>query len=313
MKLPTTKYLVTGASGFIGTSVTMALASRKGVDVHVIARKTSNLWRLDSYRTKIQIHYLDLTDTEAVNAVFTKVQPQHVINCAEPATHTKAAAEFIRQHQQSVAMMTNLLEAVRQFPVQSMVHLGSSMVYKPFTQPATEANEFSPISNKGLIKLTERNLCQFYAHHYQIPIRIARVFRAYGPFEQPKRLLFSLFRANEEQAAIRLSADNVVRNYTYIEDLVNGILLMSNANLTPGEEIILTGNSHHSAKEVAHLIESITQQRFTYHSDHFPPVAADRHYCQVDPTKAKQLLGWEATTSLNQGLRKTYAWWNKHK
>jgi len=173
----------------------------------------------------------------------------------------------------------------------------------------SEKTAFQPISNKGLTKLSERNLCLYYAHNYDMPIRLARIFRAYGPKEEQDRLILSILLAAKNKTPIKLSSPEIVRDYTFIDDLVEGILKIAHTDLASGEEINIASGVPSNSSDIVLIIEDILRIKINISKEVYHKMPADRTNCMVDISKAKELLNWVPKTSMEEGLKQTYNWW----
>lgn len=307
-----TKYFITGASGFIGAGILNEVVKLKDTEVHICLRKNSNKWRLKSNIDNIILHYLDLKDFPLLKETLIDVQPHYIFNCAEESSHTSKYSEQVEYYLNSNKLVFNLLEACKFIKPISIVHACSSTIYRHTPELITEKTPFLPISNKGLIKLAERNICSYYAHHFDIPIRLARIFRAYGPMEQYDRLINSILFAVKNKSILKLSSHDVVRDYIFIGDLVEGMLNMAHANLPNGEEVNFASGKSSNSYDIMAIIKDLTQEKVNISEDIYPKLPADRTHCMVDISKAKELLNWEPQTTIEEGLKRTYNWWESN-
>jgi len=307
------KYFITGGNGFIGSYLLHKLVNDKhAAEIHITLRKNSNTWRIASILDKINVHYIDLQDFDAVKRLLLTIQPNYLFNCAEVSKHTASFEKQSTFFLQSSQIALNLMEACKLINLTAFVHTCSSLIYENTTTSITEQSVINPICNKGLVKLTQRNIYKYYARQFDIPVRLARVFRAYGPMESRERLILTLFDASKNQNIIKLAAKDVVRDYIFINDLINGLLKMAYSPLPHGEEINLASGKSYNSFTIATIINNLVVQKINFSEEIYPAVAADRINCKVNINKAKKLLNWQPMIPVEEGLAQTYKWWKNY-
>ena len=148
-----TIYFVTGASGFIGANLSLKLLEDKNATVHVCARRSSNVWRLENHLSQLQVHYLDLTDFTILNKALASIRPDYIFHCAEASTNNAMFEKHLALHAQAAQISLNLMEASKNCPPKAVVHACSSLVYEQLAPFISELTPFKPFSFKGIVKL----------------------------------------------------------------------------------------------------------------------------------------------------------------
>jgi CDP-6-deoxy-D-xylo-4-hexulose-3-dehydrase len=157
-------------------------------------------------------------------------------------------------------------------------------------------------------KLAATGLCQAFQRQAQLPCVILRPFTAYGPYEADHRLVPSVMRALLRQEAPQLSSGEQQRDFLYVEDLVDGFLRAAVSPAAIGHAIDLGTGRAVSVREVVGALLAVTGRSVQPRFGAIAKRPSDQRTLVADPEPAQRLLGWRATTSLEDGLRRTWAW-----
>lgn len=242
------KILVTGNAGFIGFHTAKQLLERGdsviGVDVvndyYDVNLKEARLKKLEEIAAKHQSEYhmlrICMTDKDAVNSAFSKHKPEHVINLAAQAG-VRHSIEFPLDYVQSnIVGFTNILEACRYHDVQNLTYASSSSVYGANTDmPFTEHKGVDhPLQFYAATKRANELMAHAYSNLYQLPTTGLRFFTAYGPWGRPDMALFLFTKNILEGKPIKVfNHGNHMRDFTYIDDIVQGVLATNDKIATP--------------------------------------------------------------------------------
>lgn len=239
------KILVTGNAGFIGFHTAKQLLERGdsviGLDVvndyYDINLKEARLKKLEEIATENDAEYhmlrICMTDKEAVDSAFAKYKPECVINLAAQAG-VRHSIEFPLDYVQSnIVGFTNILEACRYNDVQNLTYASSSSVYGANTNmPFSEHRGVDhPLQFYAATKRANELMAHAYSNLYQLPTTGLRFFTAYGPWGRPDMALFLFTKNILEGKPIKIfNHGNHMRDFTYIDDIVQGVL-MTNDNI----------------------------------------------------------------------------------
>ena len=239
------KVLVTGTAGFIGAEVARALLARGdtvvGVDsmndYYDVSLKQARLARFEqhaSYR-----HYaFDLADIERTAALFRDERPTRVIHLAAQAgiRHSlDAPREYVHSN---VIGFINILEACRHGAVPHLTYASTSSVYGAnATLPYSEHHGVDhPLQFYAATKRSNELMAHSYSHLFRLPTTGLRFFTVYGPWGRPDMALFKFTRSILAGEPIRLfNHGNHTRDFTYIDDIVEGVIRASDAIAEPSE------------------------------------------------------------------------------
>lgn len=294
--------LVTGGSGFIGTNLVRKLLEKQ-VDIHVIVRPESNLWRLEPLIPHIFLHKVDLENFEVLQKIIKQISPSVIFHLAAHGVSSL--------HNDNCKILTsnvfgtfNLLRATKDIDYESFIHVGGSSEYGKKNAPMSEKDVLEPMTFYGLSKACASLLSQQFAFEQIKPITILRPFSVYGPYESPIRLIPTAFEAAIKGKTLKLTSPGFSRDYIFVEDVVEACLLSWEKKIT--REIINIGTGVQTTNEkVVELIEKITGEKINIQVGTYPPRLSDKPNWVADITKAKELLKWKPRYSIKQGLEKT--------
>jgi UDP-glucuronate 4-epimerase len=236
-------HLITGAAGFIGFSLAQRLLARGdevvGIDnlndYYDVNLKLRRLEQLQS-RPGFRFVKLDIADRVALPALFREVHPRRVVNLAAQAGVRFSLSNPHAYVDSNLTGFVNILEACRQHRVEHLVYASSSSVYganarMPFS---VRDNVDHPISLYAATKKANELMAHTYSHLYNLPTTGLRFFTVYGPWGRPDMAYFSFTRAIEEGRPIELfNGGRMKRDFTYIDDIVEGVLRICDQVATP--------------------------------------------------------------------------------
>jgi UDP-glucuronate 4-epimerase len=227
------KILVTGSAGFIGyhTSKCLLDSGHEVVgldnlnDYYDVSLKHDRTKLLQNYDL-FSFHKINLEDQEAVELLFKNTSLQRVIHLAAQAG-VRYSIEHPKVYVQSNIVGTfNILECCRHNQVEHLVYASSSSVYGLNTKYpfSVHDNTSHPASFYGATKIANELMAHSYSHLYGLPTTGLRFFTVYGPWSRPDMALFLFTKSILTSKQIDLyNQGNMVRDFTYIEDIVEGV------------------------------------------------------------------------------------------
>ena len=227
--------LVTGSAGFIGYHLSEKLL-KNGYDIIGLDNindyynpklKQDRLGNLEKFKDKYTHIKCSLEDSEKIAEIFNKYRPKKVVNLAAQAG-VRYSIENPRAYIDSnIVGFCNILEACRNHAIDHLVYASSSSVYGGNTQlPFSESNGVDhPVSLYAATKKSNELMAHVYSHLYGIPSSGLRFFTVYGPWGRPDMALFKFTKSILEGKPIEIyNNGNMVRDFTYIDDIVEGII-----------------------------------------------------------------------------------------
>lgn len=228
------KILVTGAAGFIGSSLSLKLLERGdevvGIDnlndYYDVNLKLARLERLRSFE-RFKFIKLEIADKKAVEELFVREKIQRVMHLAAQAGVRYSITNPYTYIDSNIVSFINILEGCRQSEVEHLVYASSSSVYGANTKMpfSVHDNVDHPVSLYAASKKANELMAHTYSHLYQLPTTGLRFFTVYGPWGRPDMSLFRFTRNILEGKAIDVfNYGNHRRDFTYIDDIVDGVV-----------------------------------------------------------------------------------------
>ena len=241
-----TDVMVTGAAGFIGSSVVLRLLDRGdsvvGIDNHNDyydpKMKEARVARYSDHSNYLHLR-IDLSDKDAVDAAFTKHQPKRVINLAAQAGVRYSIENPLAYINSNIVGFANVLEGCRHNFVEHLVYASSSSVYGANTQMpfSVRQNADHPLSLYAASKKSNESMAHAYSHLYALPTTGLRFFTVYGPWGRPDMALFKFARAILAGRKIEVfNYGKHRRDFTYIDDIVEGVIRVLDQAATPNSQ-----------------------------------------------------------------------------
>ena len=309
-ELAGTQVLVTGATGFIGSHLTRRLVA-DGARVSIFIRSTSDTTDIADVLNAVSVHQVDICDQNAVNRAMPHSCPQVVFHLAaigmsEPFISPPVAVRV------NVQGTLHLLEAAHQCGVTRFIHSGTAYEYGDAAHDDAPNKELlDPVNTYAASKAAARAFVRLYARVYNLPAVTLRLFAVYGPGQPPKTLISSAVRAALEERDFPMTPGDQMRDFVYVGDVVEGYVRAAVTSGLEGVTIDLgTGQSHTIRKVVQRLYE-LAGSRGKPLVGALPYRPSETMKQVADPRPARNLLDWQATTSLDDGLRQTVEWYRQ--
>jgi UDP-glucuronate 4-epimerase len=228
------RILLTGTAGFIGYHVAERLLDRGdevvGFDnlnpYYDVRLKEARLARLQ-HRAGFRFRRLDLEDRAGVESIFREERPQRVIHLAAQAGVRYSLENPHTYLESNITGTLHILEGCRHYPVEHLVYASSSSVYGAnTTMPfSVHDNVDHPLSLYAASKKANELMAHTYSHLFGIPTTGLRFFTVYGPWGRPDMALFLFTKAILEDQPIHVfNQGQMRRSFTYIDDIVEGVL-----------------------------------------------------------------------------------------
>jgi nucleoside-diphosphate-sugar epimerase len=305
-------YLVTGGAGFIGSHLAEALV-RRGERVRVCDNlstgRRDNLAHLDG----VEVLEGDLAELEVARAAVAGME--YVLHQAAIPSVPRSVADPVTSNRANVDATLNVLVAARDAGVRRLVYAGSSSAYGDTpTLPKHEDMPPRPLSPYALQKLVGEQYCRMFTGLYGLETVTIRYFNVFGPRQDPSSAysgVISLFvkALVEGEAPVIYGDGEQTRDFTYIANVVDGVLRACHAPGVSGEVINVATGERISLNQLFSVVRRLTgapvQPRYA------DPRTGDVRDSQADITRARQLLDYDVRVPLEEGLRRTLAWFRE--
>ncbi|PYU18236.1 MAG: epimerase [Acidobacteria bacterium] len=315
--------LLTGGAGFIGSHLAEALL-RRGFRLAIVdnldsfydtSLKKANLEAI-SRVGNYEFYAVDICDMLQLSQIMALHQPEVVIHLAACVGVRPSIQQPQLYEQVNVAGTLNVLELCRRFHVHKFIFGSSSSVYGgmspvPFSE---KQGELRPLSPYAATKLAGEMLAHTYAHLFGLQVICLRFFTVYGPRQRPDLAIRKFTALIEAGKPLPIFGDgSTARDYTYVDDIVAGILASIDYKLKLPSgfapfEVSNLGNSHPvKLTELIELLESVTGRKAI--CEWRPPQPGDSPMTWADTSKANCVLGYRPYTSLEEGLTNFVEWY----
>jgi nucleoside-diphosphate-sugar epimerase len=303
------RYVVTGGAGFIGSHLVEELL-RRGQSVRIVDNFITGRRENAAANTKAELIEGDVSEPAvAARAV---AGCEFVIHQAAIPSVPRSVQDPYTSHKANVDGTFQILLAARDAKCKRVIFAGSSSVYgDTAVLPKREDMRPHPLSPYALQKLIGEQYCQLFTQLYGLETVTTRYFNVFGPRQQPGSPysgVISLFidALAKDQAPTILGDGKQTRDFTYVGDVVQGVLRACEAPGVAGEVLNLANGGRISLIELVKSLQVVMKKNV-------PPVfgaprTGDVRDSQADNFKARKLLDYEQTVSFEEGLRRTVAW-----
>jgi UDP-glucuronate 4-epimerase len=310
------RYLVTGGAGFIGSHLCELLLSRGDQvicldnynDYYSPDRKRRNAAPLYAHPDCTVVE-ADVRDYAALDQIFAQYRPEKVAHLAAMANPRYSLEHPLLYEEVNVRGSLNLLTLAGRYTCKGFLLASTSSVYGLAPTPWTETTATDrPLSYYAGSKKSAEVLAYTAHRQYGTPTQIVRFFTVYGPRGRPD-MTPSLFvgpMLDGRPITLFEGGVGVYRDWTYVGDIVRGVVAALDSDL--GYEIFNLGNSSPvQLSDFIATLERITGLKALIDAKPLPAADPPITYAAVE--KAGQLLGWEPTTSVEEGLARFWAWY----
>lgn len=300
-----TRVLITGGSGFVGANLARAELDA-GNEVHLLLREEARLWRLADLAGRYTAHTGDLASAADVRRAVEASRPEVVYHLAAHGAYPsqKDRAAILATN---LAGTVNLLEAMSGRDYVGLVHTGSSSEYGHKDEPMRETDLLEPRTDYAITKAAATLFCQAEAYK-GAPIANVRVFSAYGPWEEPTRLVPYVLDCCLSGKPASVTAGSQPRDFVHVADVV---ALIRAAAVTPR----CHGKILHAGTGVESTVRRMIDVIAEVCGGPAPVFGAEsarpdepRHW-RASTGATRQLTGWKPAHDLRSGITQMKHWW----
>ncbi|MAS82482.1 MAG: capsular biosynthesis protein CpsI [Legionellales bacterium] len=328
------KFLITGAAGFIGFHASQYLLDRGdtviGVDnlndYYDPSLKEARLSQLKN-NDRFNFYKIDIIDKDAVNTIFEAESPEYIIHLAAQAGVRYSIENPYAYIDSNITGFMNILEACRHNPIKHLVFASSSSVYGSNTDMPFSVNDNvdHPLSIYAATKKSNELMAHTYSNLFDIPVSGLRFFTVYGPWGRPDMALFIFTRKILNGEAIDVFNEGKhKRDFTYIDDIVEGVVRVSDNVATSNPEwnsdkpdpatskapYRLYNIGNNSPVELMYFIEQIEKNLDKKADKNYLPLQAGdvpATYANVDALI--DYVGYSPSTSIELGIENFIKWY----
>ena len=331
------KILITGAAGFIGYHLVQAIADRGDIitgidnlnDYYDVNLKKARLTQLEHCKN-FTFRKIDMADREAMAELFSKSKFDVVVNLAAQAGVRYSLKNPYSYIDSNIVGFTNILEGCRHNQVGHLVFASSSSIYGmnkkiPFS---VSHNVDHPVSLYAASKKANELMAHAYSHLYNLPCTGLRFFTVYGPWGRPDMAYFSFTKAILEGIPIDVyNCGNMKRDFTYIDDIIAGVIRVmgkipqpnpewDRTNPDPGSSYApyklynIGNNSPVELTKFIEILESNLGRKAV--KNMLPMQAGDVPITYADIDDFVRDIGFKPVTTIEEGIKKFVAWYRSY-
>ena len=331
------KTLVTGAAGFIGMHTCEALLKQKkhviGIDnindYYDVKLKRKKLNQLKKFKN-FTFYRVDLRNFKKINSLFKKYKFKYVINLAAQAGVRYSILNPQTYVDNNITGFLNILENCKIFKVKHLLYASSSSVYGANKKiPFSETDGVNhPISFYAATKRSNELMAHCYSHLHNLPTTGLRFFTVYGPWGRPDMAMYIFAKAIKNRKKININNyGKMFRDFTYIDDVVDGILKLykkipkqsksiKNKNMSVNKShapfIVYNIGNNKTVKlmDIIKFFEKNFQLKSKKNFRGMQQGDVERTYANIN--MIKKIGNYKPRTSINEGLKKFLQWFSSY-
>lgn len=304
--------LVTGAGGFIGSHLAEELA-RLGARTRALVRyNSSGLWGwLDSSPLKDEIEVVqgDVRDYESVRRAARDVDIVfHLAALIGIPYSYQAPRSYMHTN---VEGTLNVLQAAVEAGGQRVIHTSTSEVYGTARRlPIGEDHALQAQSPYSASKIAADKMAEAFHLSFRLPVTVLRPFNTYGPRQSARAVIPTIISQALQGTAVRLGNLEPTRDFNYVADTVQGFILAAESPPSAGQVVNIGSGREISIRDLVFLIGSLAgkEVEIAPHQERVRPEDSEVERLCADNRKARDLLGWQPSHSLEEGLTRTIEW-----
>jgi dTDP-glucose 4,6-dehydratase len=320
MNLSDKKILITGAGGFIGSHLTEKLAKSYS-SVRVLVRYTSDgrLGNIEEFpeeiRKRIEIFRGDLKNPDSIRRAVRGVDVVFHLGASISIPYSyQDPRDFVETN---VGGTLNILEASREFGVSKLIVTSTSEVYGTAEyEPIDENHPLQPQSPYAASKVGADKITESFYKSFDLPATIIRPFNTYGPRQSMRAVIPTIIVQALTGNKIKLGSLTPKRDFTYVEDTVQGYVQIAESDNSTGEIINLGFGKTFSigdvVRTVGRLLNKDLESIVETDEERIRPEKSEVMLLLCDNKKAKRLLGWEPKINFEEGLERTIRYIKKY-
>jgi len=307
--------LITGATGFVGSHLADYLIALGNIEVHGVRRPRS---RDEFTREDMAYHNGDVTDFFSMAELISKLKPNYIFHLAAQSDVKLSWDAPKATLEGNIIGTLNVLEAVRRFCPDTIVHFaGSSEEYglvTPKECPITEKQPLKPISPYAVSKVAADLLCQQYYRSFGLKTIITRAFNHTGPRRGPNFVTskiarqMALIKLGKAEPVLRLGNMKAIRDFSDVRDIVRAYWLAVN-HCEPGIPYNIGSGDPRSVALVYTALEGIAHVKVKLEQDPGLMRPSDVPYLCCDPRLFKKATGWRQEFEFKQTMKDLFNYW----
>ena len=320
MTIKNKRILITGAAGFIGSNLVDKLIENNCViavdnfnDFYDLKIKESNISQ-HLNNPNFKLYKTDICYFDGLKKIFAENKIDLIVHLAARAGVRPSLENPLAYIETNINGTVNLLELTKVFGINKFIFASSSSVYGALSVNSPSFSEEmridKSISPYAATKAAGEILCHTFSNLYGINIFCLRFFTVYGPRQRPDLAIHKFAKLISHNKPIPMYGDGTTkRDYTYIDDIISGVLKAIEYEKTPFEIINLGGGNPVSLNRLIEILGKKFNQQIEI--EKLPLQAGDVPFTSANIEKAKKLLNYYPSTNIEYGIEKFVQWFIK--
>lgn len=306
------RLVLTGATGFVGANIAH-YGVRHGYDVHIFVRKGYKKWRIKDIIKNLHVHIVDLQDERQLTRVLKTIKPHWIFHTAVHGAYS-SQTNLQEMVQTNIVGTMSLVRAACAVGFETFINTGSSSEYG-YKDHAPKENELlEPNSHYAVTKACATQFCTFTAQDKKMPIYTLRLYSAFGPYEEPTRLMPTLISHARTGTLPALADPSIARDYIYIDDIVRAYFAVAKKkNQIMGAVYNIGTQRQTTLRELVHTVSTLLPLRQKPQWGSMPKRSWDTSVWVSDCTLIHDAVGWKPSFTLEAGLKKMILWQKRQK
>ena len=296
------RFLILGGSGFIGRSLSAKIMARGGSVTLVSRTPTQHDHRIGDARFIVA----DMSLDDEVARVFSEPY-DYVVNALGYVDHSPFYAGGMGVIDVHFASVIKQLKYIQRDTLKRYIYIGSADEYGVQKNKSEETYREQPNSPYSFAKVAAGHLLQMLWHSEKFPATIVRIFLTYGPEQGLNRFIPQVITDALNGLDIRTSPGEQVRDFCYIDDIVDGLIAIMQSDNVSGHILNLGSGQPVKVRDVVDIIARHFDANVDFGARPYRP--GEVMYQVADITKINQLTTWRPKVSLKKGIEKTIKWY----
>jgi len=301
------RLLVVGGTGFIGHHLLRSAVKRNWEVTNLSLNKPiSKRWI-----SKVRYHHGNLLKLDQLKRILCDSNFEYVVNLGGYINHTLYSEGGRKHLEEHFTSLKNLIEILPREHLKAFIQIGSSDEYGNAPAPQHEGLRESPISPYSSGKVAATHFLQMLHRTENFPATLLRLFITYGPGQNTQRFLPQIIKGCLTDQSFPTSNGEQLRDFCYVEDVVDAIFLSLETIKSRGEVLNIASGQPVTIRRMIEIVQGLIDKGVPRFGE-FPYRPGENMCLYADINKARDILGWSPTHSLESGLKKTISWYLKN-
>lgn len=306
------KVLITGGTGFVGSNFVYRFLER-GDEVHLLVRLETRFWRIEPVKDRVTLHTIDLAKEKEVVKFITDLKPEIILHFATYGAYQGREQDAETTVRTNVLGTVNLMRACAEVGFKCFINTGTTSEYGEKDHPMREDELLEPNNLYGVTKAAATMFGKFLAQKHNLPLVTMRLFSVYGPYEDPRRLVPVVIKACLENTALNLASASFVRDFVFIEDVMEAYdAAIAQSERIKGEIFNVGTGVQHSIGDIVEVANHVTGATIKPAYGTMAAVQHEPSMWVADIAKIKTTLDWKPSFSLERGMEKNIEWFRRN-